>query len=60
MGRALFNVRTLRTLKLRQVQVLPVANSGRDVRWSNVDGDALQANLRWSPATRGVYANVKP
>jgi poly-gamma-glutamate synthesis protein (capsule biosynthesis protein) len=56
-GRALFD---LRTLKLRQVQVLPVANAGRDVKWSGVDGGALQANLRWSPSTRGVYANVKP
>jgi poly-gamma-glutamate synthesis protein (capsule biosynthesis protein) len=56
-GRALFD---LRTLKLRQVQVLPVANTGRDVKWSGVDGGALQANLTWSPSSRGVYANVKP
>ena len=56
-GRALLD---LRTLKLRQVQVLPVANSGRDVRWSSSDGGALQANLHWSPSTRGVFANVKP
>jgi hypothetical protein len=56
-GRALFD---LRTLKLRQVQVLPVANAGRDVKWSSVDGGALQANLTWSPSTRGVFANVKP
>lgn len=56
-GRALYD---LRTLKLRQVQVLPVANAGRDVKWSSVDGGALQANLKWSPASRGVYANVKP
>ncbi len=56
-GRALYD---LRSLKLKQVQVLPVANAGRDVRWSSTDGGALQANLRWSPATRGVYANVKP
>jgi len=56
-GRALYD---LRTLKLRQIQVLPVANSGRDVKWSSVDGSALQANLQWSPASRGVYANVKP
>ena len=56
-GRALYD---LRTMKLRQVQVLPVANAGRDVKWSSVDGGALQANLKWSPATRGVYANVKP
>ena len=56
-GRALYD---LRTLKLRQVQVLPVANAGRDVKWSSsVDGAALQANLKWSPATRGVYANIK-
>ncbi len=56
-GRALFD---LRTLELRQVQVLPVANAGRDVKWSSVDGGALQANLTWSSSTRGVYANVKP
>jgi len=56
-GRALFD---LRTLKLRQVQVLPIANAGRDVRWSTTNGAALQANLNWSPATHGVYANVKP
>ena len=56
-GRALYD---LRTLKLRQVQVLPVANAGRDVKWSSVDGGALQANLKWSPAALGVYANVKP
>ena len=56
-GRALYDVRTL---KLRQVQVLPVANAGRDVKWSSsVDGSALQANLKWSPATHGVYANIK-
>ena len=56
-GRALFD---LHTLKLRQVQVLPVANAGRDVKWSAADGGALQANLTWSPSTRGVFANVKP
>ena len=57
-GRALYD---LRTLKLRQVQVLPVANAGHDVKWSSsIDGGALQANLKWSPATHGVYANIKP
>jgi len=56
-GRALYDVRTL---KLKQVQVLPIANAGRDVSWSSTNGSALQANLQWSPATRGVYANVKP
>ncbi|MBS2020091.1 MAG: CapA family protein [Deltaproteobacteria bacterium] len=58
-GRALLD---LRTLKLRQVQVLPVANSGRDIRWSSADGASLPSNLRWTdaPAVHGVYANVKP
>jgi hypothetical protein len=56
-GRALFDAENL---KLRQVQVLPIANTGRDVRWSSVNGADLQANLRWTPSTRGVYANVKP
>lgn len=56
-GRALFDPENL---KLRQVQVLPIANTGRDVRWSSVNGADLQANLRWTPSTRGVYANVKP
>lgn len=56
-GRALFDPENL---KLRQVQVLPIANAGRDVRWSNVNGADLQANLRWTPSTKGVYANVKP
>ncbi len=58
-GRALFD---LRTLKLRQVQVLPVANSGRDVRWSSVSGSELPANLSWTaaPNVHGVYANIKP
>lgn len=56
-GRALFDKTTL---KLRQVQVLPVANAGQAVTWSSADGAGVQANLRWSPATRGVYANVRP
>jgi hypothetical protein len=56
-GRALFDAENM---KLRQVQVLPIANAGRDVRWSSVNGADLQANLRWTASTRGVYANVKP
>lgn len=56
-GRALFD---RDTLKLRQVQVLPVANSGQDVRWSSADGASVEANLRWARAQRGVFANVKP
>lgn len=55
-GRALYD---LETKTLRQVQVLPVANSGRDVRWSSVNGGALESNLRWTATTHGVYANVK-
>jgi hypothetical protein len=57
-GRALFDPATLR---LRQVQVLPVANAGQDVRWSSsVDASTLESNLRWTATTHGVYANVKP
>ncbi|MBX3191785.1 MAG: CapA family protein [Labilithrix sp.] len=55
-GRALLDARTL---ELRQVQVLPVVNSGRDIRWSTADGARVTANLRWTPAERGVFANVK-
>jgi hypothetical protein len=56
-GRALFDPATLR---LRQVQVLPVANAGQDARWSSVDASTLESNLRWTATSRGVYANVKP
>lgn len=58
-GRALFD---RETLKLRQVQLLPIANSGRDIRWSNADATALPANLHFTSTSfgRGVYANVKP
>lgn len=56
-GRALFDPDTL---ALRQVQLLPVHNAGREIRWSRADGARVQANLRWSPAPRGVYANVRP
>jgi poly-gamma-glutamate synthesis protein (capsule biosynthesis protein) len=56
-GRALFDPTTLR---LRQVQLLPIANAGRDVRFSSADASAVPANLRWSAAPRGVFANVKP
>lgn len=56
-GRALFDAETF---ELRQVQALPVANAGSEIRWSSVNGAELQANLRWSPATRGVFANVAP
>ncbi len=55
-GRALFDKDTL---ALRQVQVLPVANAGTEVRWSNASARELQANLRWSSSPRGAFANVK-
>lgn len=55
-GRALFDPATLR---LAQVQLLPVANGGRNVRWSTADASTVPANLRWSAAPRGVFANVK-
>jgi len=59
-GRALFD---LGSMKLRQVQLLPIRNTGTDVRWSaDIDGAALPSNLRFSqaPAVHGVFANVKP
>lgn len=56
-GRALFDAETF---ELRQVQALPIANAGTEIRWSSVNGAELQANVRWSPATRGVFANVAP
>lgn len=55
-GRALFDKTTL---ELRQVQLLPVANAGSDVRWSTADVAKHPANLTWSAGERGVYANVK-
>jgi hypothetical protein len=55
-GRALFDKDTL---ALRQVQVLPVANAGTDLTWSNASARELDANLVWSPAPRGAFANVK-
>lgn len=54
-GRALFDAATF---ELRQVQVLPVANAGSEIRWSSARGDELASNLTWTPAARGVYANV--
>ncbi len=59
-GRALFDPQSL---KLRQVQLLPVANSGSDVRWSTADATSIESNLRWTrlPESRtAVFANVTP
>jgi poly-gamma-glutamate synthesis protein (capsule biosynthesis protein) len=57
-GRALFD----QDLVLRQVQQIPVRNSGKGVYLSSVDPHELQANLKWTSASQlhGAYANVKP
>lgn len=50
-----------RTLALRQVQLLPIANAGENVRMSTADAMDVPANLRWTRlpgTTTGVYANV--
>lgn len=58
-GRALFD----QSLKLRQVQLVPVQNNGMEVNISSVDARTIGGNLRFTslggPA-RAVYANVKP
>ena len=59
-GRALFDPQTL---ALRQVQVIPVANAGKDARLSTADGKTVESNLRWSRmegSATAVYANVTP
>jgi len=59
-GRALFD---RDTLALRQVQVLPIASSGGDVRSSSADAMNVESNLRWSRlpgSDTAVYANVAP
>lgn len=59
-GRALFDPATK---QLRQVQLLPVANAGMDVRWSQTSAAAVDSNLKWSKlpsSPAAVYANVKP
>jgi hypothetical protein len=59
-GRALFD---MESKKLRQVQLLPVANAGTDVKWSQSSATAIDSNLRWTKlpdSQAAVYANVKP
>ncbi|MBX3223641.1 MAG: CapA family protein [Labilithrix sp.] len=59
-GRALFDPATL---ALRQVQLIPVANTGLDARLSTADAQAVESNLRWTRmagSTTAVYANVAP
>ena len=56
-GRALFDS----SFTLKQVQLVPVENSGINVKLSAVNGTEVPANLSWSPTGRGrgVYANIK-
>ena len=56
-GRALLDAHTL---KLAQVQLIPVANAGTEIRWSTTSAAEVDSNLRWSRTERGVFANVKP
>ncbi|MBX3212301.1 MAG: CapA family protein [Labilithrix sp.] len=59
-GRALFDAETL---ALRQVQLLPVTNTGMEVRPSTADARTIESNLRWTRmegSTTAVYANVAP
>lgn len=58
MGRALFDIKTKR---LVQVQFLPLESVGSIVKYSDVSGDELEANLKWktSGTVRGVYSNIR-
>lgn len=55
-GRALFDKESL---TLAQVQVLPIQNSGEDVRFSSAPLSSLPMNLKMSSSEKGGYANVK-
>ena len=55
-GRALFDKDTL---ALTQVQVLPVQNTGTDVRFSSAPLASLPANLKLAASEKGGFANVK-
>ncbi|MBK6462781.1 MAG: CapA family protein [Myxococcales bacterium] len=56
-GRALFDPNAL---VLRQVQVIPVYNTGSDVKFSTADLRTLPSNLKLKTSERGGFANVKP
>ncbi|MDB4943062.1 MAG: hypothetical protein JWP97_2596 [Labilithrix sp.] len=60
-GRALFDVSS-GAPTLKQVQLVPVTNTGVDVKLSPVSGTQVPANLTFSSTGRGkgVFANVKP
>jgi len=58
-GRALFD---LESKKLKQVQILPIANTGGAVTWSSSSASSIESNLRWTKlpeSQTAVYANVK-
>ena len=55
-GRALFQKDDL---TLAQVQVLPIANTGSDVRYSSAALESLPMNLKLQPSEKGGFANVK-
>jgi len=55
-GRALFDKDTL---ALSQVQVLPIQNTGSDVRFSSAALSELPMNLKLKASDKGGYANIK-
>lgn len=55
-GRALFDASTL---SLAQVQVLPIQNTGSDVRFSSANLGDLPMNLKLKASEKGGFANVK-
>jgi len=55
-GRALYDEATL---TLTQVQVLPIQNTGTDVRFSSASLADLPMNLKLKASERGGFANVK-
>ena len=55
-GRALFDKDTL---ALSQVQVLPIQNTGSDVRFSSAALSDLPMNVKLKASEKGGYANIK-
>lgn len=58
-GRALFD----QSLKLRQVQLVPVQNNGLAVNISSADARTIGGNVKFTSLggpSRAVYANIKP
>lgn len=55
-GRALFDEATL---TLAQVQLIPVQNTGYDIKYSSASLADLPSNLKLAPSEKGMFANVK-